>query len=288
MHYLVNRHPEALGDYFRRLGRAEDPMLAWKASFPKWDPALPEGLADLDAELDDYARHGKVQFRTLDLQVSPKITERSFPSSELHALRALLLPRGGERRLEVLRAEIDEAIAENPGAAFPVAVLARIDPKADLLPLARGAVEAHPEDWRSWSVLAGALPDDARTERLEARRKAIALAPDQPLALLELAAELTSAGVAREAAPHALRLVRIAPYSPVAHEMLAQVAMGLGQCADAVRSQQRALDTLPDATPTATRDAEERKLAAYQKACSMADGASAPSGSGSAPVPNLP
>jgi tetratricopeptide (TPR) repeat protein len=267
VHYLVNVRPDAFADFLRRMGRAEDPKLAWKAAFPKWDPARPEALEDLEGELDDYARHGKVQFRTLDLQVSPKIAERTLPSSEVHVLRALLLPRGGEKRIEVLRAEIDEALAEDPGAAAPVAVLARIDPKADRLPLARSATKAHPEDWRAWSALAAALPSDARTERLEALRKSLALAQGQPLPLLELAAELADTGMAEEAAPYALQLVRVAPYSPVSHEMLAQVAISLGRCADAVRSQQRALDTLPDGTSAATRDSEERKLAAYQRMC---------------------
>jgi tetratricopeptide (TPR) repeat protein len=267
VHYLVNRRPEALGEYFRRLGRAEDPAQAWKAAFPGWDPAVAGALDDLEGALDDYARHGKVQYRTLDLQVSPKVTERPLPPSEVHALRALLLPRGGERRPEVLRAEIDEALAEDPGAPLPVAVLARIDPRADRLPLARAAVKAHPDDWRAWSALAGALPLDAHTERLEALERALALAPGQPVALLELATELVAADRAKEAAPHALQLVRIAPYSPIAHEMLAQVAASLGLCVDAVRAQQRALDTLPDAMPTAARDAEERKLAAYQAQC---------------------
>jgi len=96
------------------------------------------------------------------------------------------------------------------------------------------------------------------------------LAPDEPLAVYQLARELVVAGRANEAAPLALQMLRIAPYSPLVHETVASVAMQLGLCVDALRSQQRAIDTLSDLAPPRARERRERVLAEYQQRCSAA------------------
>jgi hypothetical protein len=266
VHYLVNKQTPAFYDYFRRLGRAEDPRLAWKAAFPRWDPDVPGALDDLESALDTYGRGEQFQYHELDLEVSPKVTERPLPPAEVHAIRAVLLPHGGAKP-EAVRAEVDEALQEDPANPLAVAVLAAVDPKGDPLPLARAAVQVHPGDWRSWSVLGDALARAPPAERLAARRKAVELAPGEPVALFELARDLADSGDARGAAPHALALLRIAPYSTEVHETVARVAMDLGACADALREQQRAVDTLPDGAPSKARAARESRLAEYQARC---------------------
>ena len=276
VHYLVNKQTAALDDLFRRLGRAEDPLAAWKGAFPRWDPDVPGGLDDLEEALDTYGRGEQFQYHAIDVQVAPQVTTRPLPSAEVHALRAVLLPHGGERRVEVLRAELVEALAEDPGSPAALAAMARLDPRADLLPAARLSVKIHPDDWRAWSALGDSLAARSADERLAARRREVELAPDEPVALFELARDLAASGDPREAAPLALRLLRIAPYSPLAHETVATVAMGLGLCADAVRSQHRALDTLSDRAPPGVRDALERALADYERRCA----APAPTGAG--------
>jgi hypothetical protein len=93
------------------------------------------------------------------------------------------------------------------------------------------------------------------------------LAPDEPLAVYQLARELVVAGRANEAAPLALQMLRIAPYSPLVHETVASVAMQLGLCVDALRSQQRAIDTLSDRATPEGRIEKEKVLAAYVQRC---------------------
>ena len=267
VHYLVNRQPAALGDLFQRLGRAEEPLSAWRASFPRWDPAVPGGLDDLEDQIDAYSRGGEYLYRKLDLQVSPVVSEHPLPSAEVHALRAALLAVGGDARGAQVRAELDEALDEDPGSPGALAAAVRLRTREDVLPLARAAVKIHPEDWRAWSALGSSLGPGAGVERLAARRKAVALAPEEPLALLLLARELEAANLPGEAAPHALRLLRIAPYSSAVHQTMASVSMRLDLCDAALRSQHRAIDTLSDQASPPSREAAERVLSEYERRC---------------------
>jgi tetratricopeptide (TPR) repeat protein len=125
----------------------------------------------------------------------------------------------------------------------------------------------HAADWRSWSVLGDALAAGPVAERLQARRKEAELAPAEPVALYELARDLARAGEPQEAAAHALQLLRIAPFAPQTHETVALVAMKLGICADALRAQQRAIDTLSDQASPQARAEREQVLADYQRQC---------------------
>jgi tetratricopeptide (TPR) repeat protein len=269
VHFLVSKQAPAFDEFCRRLGLAEDPRAAWKAAFPRWDPDVPGALDDLELELDFYLRGAAFPYRTLDLLVSPTIAQRTIRSAEVHALRAQLLPHGGERRPEVLRAELDEALAEDPASPLALSVLAGLERRADLLAPARASVQAHPDDWRAWSLLGNALGPENLEERLSARRRAVEFGPDEPRALWELSRELATAGLAREAVSPALRLLRIAPYSPLANETLASVAMTLGLCADALRAQQRAIDTSPEHLPAAARERRETVLADYRRRCAQ-------------------
>ena len=267
VHYLVNKQTAGFYDLFRRLGRAEDPLVAWKGAFPQWDPDLPDALDDLESKLDTYGRGESFQYHEIDVKVSPKVTSRPLPTSEVHAYRAILLPHGGEERTAVLRAEVDEALAEDPTDPLAIAVLAGLDPKIDVLPLTRASVKAHPGDWRAWSALGDALERGPRDEFLAARRKAVEVGPSEPVALRELARDLAAAGEAKEAAAPALALLKLAPWSPATHETVAQVAMSLGLCADALRAQQRAIDTLSDRATPEGRIEKEKVLAGLQQRC---------------------
>ena len=270
VHYLVNKQTPGFYELLRRLGRAEDPLVAWKGAFPQWNPDLPDALDDLESKLDTYGRGESFEYHEIELRISPKVTWRPLPPSEVHAYRAVLLPHGGERRPEVIRAEIDEALAEDPADPLAIAILAALDPRLDVLPMCRASVKAHPADWRSWSALGDALARGPRAEFLAARRRAVEVAPSEPVALRELARDLAAAGLAKEAAAPTLALLKIAPWAPATHETMAQVAMSLGLCADALRAQQRAIDTLSDRSSPAARAEKEKVLAGYQQRCAAA------------------
>jgi hypothetical protein len=104
----------------------------------------------------------------------------------------------------------------------------------------------------------------------------VELGPGEPVPLWELARDLAAAGLPREAVPHTLQLLRIAPYSPAVHETTALVAMKLGICVDALRSQQRAIDTLSDRASPKARAEKEKVLADYQRRCSAPSPAAPP------------
>ncbi|MGA8890780.1 MAG: DUF1570 domain-containing protein [Anaeromyxobacteraceae bacterium] len=282
VHYLVNKQTAGFYEMFRRLGRAEDPRVAWKGAFPQWDPDDADALDDLESKLDTYGRGESFQYHEIEPRVSPKVTSRPLPPAEVHAYRAMLLPHGGTRSIPLLRAEVDEALSEDPADPMAIAVLAGLDPKLDVLPMARASAKAHPADWRAWSLLGDALAKGPREEFLSARRKAVEVAPSEPVALQELARDLSAAGEAREAAGPALALLKLAPWSPTTHDTVAQVAMSLGLCADALRAQQRAVDTLSDRAPPEVRVEKEKALAGYQQRCT------APAGDARPPAPVQP
>jgi len=228
---------------------------------------LPGGLDDLEDAVDAYGRGGEYQYRKLEVQVSPVVAEHAIHPAEVHAMRAALLALRGEARSAQVRAEIAEALSEDPGSPGALAVMGMLRVRDDTLPLARVAVKSHPEDWRAWSALGNSLGPGTGAERLAARRKAVALAPEEPLALLLLARDLEAANLPEEAAPHALRLLRLAPYASVVHETMASVAMRLELCDAALRSQHRAIDTLSDRAPPQSRATAERLLGEYERRC---------------------
>ena len=87
-------------------------------------PDVPDALDDLESKLDTYGRGESFPYHEMDLKVSPKVTSRPLPTSEVHAYRAILLPHGGGSVAAVLRAEVDEALAEDPTDPLAIAVLA--------------------------------------------------------------------------------------------------------------------------------------------------------------------
>jgi tetratricopeptide (TPR) repeat protein len=271
VHYLFTRHPEETFDLLRRLGRGEEPGAAWAASFPRWDPGRPGALDDLEGELDRYGRAPALPFRRLPgnaVPAAPAVaSDRHLPPAAVHALRIRLWPyRQSERAAAALRAEVAEALGEDPAAPDALAMRARLD-GTDPAAAARVATAAHPDDPRAWQLLAVALERGPVEERLAARRRAAALAPDDPAVLAGLARDLVAAGHSGMALPLVRRLLAIAPYSWGAHAAAAAVASDLGACADAVSLQRRALDLLPDRGSGAARAGLEASLAAYERQC---------------------
>ncbi len=287
VHYLMNKQTAGFLEMFRRLGRAEDPKAAWKAAFPRWDPDQPGSLEDLEDALDQYSRGEGYQYHTIRVSPEFQVSERPLPPAEVHALRVELAPAGTTLGPKEIRAELDEALSEDPGHPIAVAALAELT-KTSALPGARAATAAHPGDWRAWSVLGDALPAASTEEKLAARRKAAELAPEEPTALVELARDLAAAGRAREAAPVALRARQVAPYSRAVHEAVADVALGLGLCPDAAGAEKRAMDVLGDAASAEEQDRMRKRLAEIESTCSGGPAASTPAAPSTSASPASP
>ncbi len=261
-HWLWNQRSRQLADFQRRIGSAEDPASAWVAAFPDLDPADPKALRKLDAVLDEHRRHGELVYYQVNVEADAAFTEARLPPADVHVLLM------GVRRY-VSREDLRAALADD--AHHPVAVALRAARGGEAAAL-RGAVAAHPQDWRGWFLLGAELRDEADAgEREAALREAVALNPSSALALDALAESLVGRGRAEEALPFSRRAVELAPSSPDLLETLARIAAELGACEEAVSLQRRAIDTAPGARGDALRE----RLRALEAGCA-GRGAGAP------------
>jgi len=272
VHYLVNEHPEALRAFEARLAGAEDPDEAFVAAFPQWNPAVPGGLDLLDGELDGWARNGRFDGKPVQVESRPSIVVQPLEPAEVHAIRFLLWAGGAQREGDeaVLRAELDEGLAEDPSHPVLLRQLAKREGK-DPLPLARQSVKGRPGDARAWTFLAENLPPDALAEREAALRRAAELAPRNPLALSALAQMLLEAGRSGEALPPARQAVQLGPFSSEVLDTYAAVVADLGNCPQAVLASRRALDVFPDDGLPEQRARLEARLAAHLARCGPAE-----------------
>jgi len=270
VHYLSNEYPEALRAFEARLAGAEDPDAAFQAAFPQWSPATPGGLDLLDKELDAWARNGRLDAKPVQVDSNPNLTVLHVEPAEVHAMRLLLWSGGapGEGDEATIRAELDEALAEDPYHPVLLRELARRDGK-DPLPLARLSVKGRPGDPRSWSFLAENLPREATAEREAALRRATELAPRNATALSALAAMLLESGRSGEALPPARQAVQLSPFSPDVLDTYGSVVADLGNCPQAVLASRRALDVFPDEGKAEERARYERHLAAHLARCAQ-------------------
>jgi tetratricopeptide (TPR) repeat protein len=246
----------------------EEPLEAWRAAFPGWDPDSPTALAGLDGLLVAYAR-GEVETRSRQVRAPWAGEPRSQPiaSPEVHAIRLALWPLGPSKARGALRAEVTETLSEDPDHPFALQQLAALD-GLDPEPLARRAVASHADDARAWTFLSTALPGAAHAaEREQAYRRAAALAPENAAAQHNLAVELLTSGRSGEALPIARQAAGLAPWSPPILDGYAAVLSDLGQCRAAIAVQRRALDVLPERSAEAARRALQERLERYLDQC---------------------
>jgi tetratricopeptide (TPR) repeat protein len=241
---------------------AQDPQLATHAGR--------RAAADLiDRELDAWALGGRFDIRPVRVESAPaQETVQRIPPAEVHAIRLLLWEGGpgGQRDEVARRAELDEALSEDPTHPVLLRQLALRDGK-DPLPLARLAVKGHPNDPRSWGFLAEYLPPEDLAGREAALRRAVELAPRNPVALAALADLLLEAGRSGEALPLARQAVQLGPFSPDVLDTYASVTADLGNCGQAVLAGRRALDVFPDDGAPAARARLEAHLAGHLSRC---------------------
>jgi len=81
-------------------------------------------------------------------------------------------------------------------------------------------------------------------------------------------------GRAADAAPLIARAVELAPYNASMLDTLAAVQAKLGRCSEAVASEARAIDALPEGTSAGVRFGYEDRLARYRTRCTPAAAAS--------------
>jgi len=240
-HWLWNERGKAFSEYQKRLGDSGDPDGSWRGVFPEFDPNKPEAMAALEKELDRYRFSGTFRAFPVQAESDGRFSEGPISSSDLHLLilgaRSRWPSDKGER--EALRNSIlDEAFAEDPGNP---AVISQRTEKLDPVAFAN-AVRARPADYRGWYVLGTIAPP---AEKEAAFRKAVEANPASGRALNNLAWLLVTSGRAQEALPFANRALDLAPWEPSYVDTLAEVALRLGKCAEALQLERRAVASGP-------------------------------------------
>jgi Flp pilus assembly protein TadD len=245
-HWLWNNRSKQFTDYQKGLSDGNDPSVSWRAAFADFDPAKPEALGKLDEALQRYGRSARYAFYTVGAQGEAVFAEAPLPPADIHVL--LLQTRrnsGNEQVADArIRAELDEALREDPAQPVAIAWRAQLD-QTSPLPALRKAITVRPRDWRAWLLLGQSLSEATeKAEKEAAYRKALELNPDSAAAQNALSWLLTKDGRTKEALPFANRAVDLAPWDPYVIDTLAAVAADLGKCHEALALQRRTVDML--------------------------------------------
>lgn len=275
VHFLVNRQPQELAQLQARFARGQDPAVAWREVFPRWDPASKDGAEALDREIGGYLGRGKFGYRDVLLPPTQPVVERPMSAAEAHAIR-LTLPwvnQGEKVEPSRIRAEVDEALGHDPGHVAALALQGTQASPAERLRLAERASIAHPEDPLAWLLLGRAIPEAEGERRIEAFRKAVAGDAASATALNELAWALLGAGRSGEALPLARKAAGLEPWSSPVLDTYSGVLEDLGQCAEALAVQHRAVDVLSERGGEKERAPYLERLARLERSCGQAAGA---------------
>jgi hypothetical protein len=275
VHWLFNEHPDEFAQFQGLLARGIDPDKAWKVILP--------GLktTDVDTAINQYVSHGNYQeYLAPFTDPKPPLQETALTEADVHAEQARVAmaaarstsDRAGHQK--EAQQELATAFKIDPGNANALVLSFRLAEPKDQAAIARKLTTAHPDDGRGWMLLGDALRDGGATpEREAALRKAVALRPEDPNVLNNLAWYHVQQGKAAEAAPLITKAIQIAPYDPFLLDTLAAVQAQLGRCSEAVASQARALDALPEGVPASARRELAERLERYRTRCTS--GASA-------------
>jgi tetratricopeptide (TPR) repeat protein len=250
VYWLYNTQPLEFADLQKRLARGEDPKHATKAVFPEFYTHA------INKTLLDYAQNGQYEELTVRVPMGNlSFSKRVLGDAEVHAIRARVVlmaatisRQGSEERLKLAEGEINEALRQDPQGLLALSEKFVKAPANQRLPMARAAVEAHPNEETAWMMLARALgnSESALTEREAALKKALELSPKSVRAANELAWHYVTLGRYDEAFPLAKGAARLAPWNSLVLDTYAMAAAGTGRCADAILAEQRAIDLLQE------------------------------------------
>jgi len=180
VHMLVNRYPDELGCYLKRLGTDLDPdtSMGCFASRKRWASEI----ADYDYERPHAGRQASVVFPDVELLTAPMGEARVHTT--LAMLDYMVLPTVERQfqpeRLARAQGHVARALQLDPDQLL--AILLRLtQPDPDLTDarraeLTKRLVAEHPDAWASWIARAEA-PDISGAEQSAAIDRAWALAP---------------------------------------------------------------------------------------------------------------
>jgi len=150
--FLATEHATELIDYMSRLAvtPADQQDALWAKAFPSL-----ASLDDADHAFHAWIAHGKILVRQYTVQHRTwDVTTR--PLTDADALAA----RGTARFIinyDALPAEVTNAIAADPNELVARMIQSRVANGSIPVDAAQALTVAHPDDWRSWFLLARAL-----------------------------------------------------------------------------------------------------------------------------------
>ena len=273
VHWLANTQSERFSRYRLALMRGAGAQAAFAAAFPGLD------LQATDQELFRYSKHGEYGEISAPLLPTPGAgAERLLTPSDLHVVRARLtaaawMMNPGSVSRESMNAKVREQVDMSLALDSTNVTAQWLDtwsPVAQRLSRAQAACQAHPEDSRAWQLLGGLLNDtEAKFAEVEnAYRRSLALAPNNPDVLNDLAWMLQGQGRWSAAMPLAMKAIKVAPNSPAVLDTYAAVMLKAGSCTNALAAQQRALDRLSPASRK-ENPGYEQHLEEYRAACAQ-------------------
>jgi tetratricopeptide (TPR) repeat protein len=231
VHWLVDDDPKKFNAFVSRLARGDGMWTAFNGTYPGLTEA--KILQSMVKYLKSTDSVGKRRFAVTPWEGT--VVMRHPPPAEVHALRAQLFARLGEKPNARKKFDEELALAKADDPANPLMLaLSENNPDVKL------AIDRHPEDWRSWE-----LWFDDNEKDIAAIRKAWSLAPDNAGVLARLAIAEQSEGKSKDALAHAELAVAISPGAFALHS-LATVYEENGRCAEAVTAEERAVDALHD------------------------------------------
>ena len=267
VHLLANRYRTELENYLGRLSRAEDPRTAWAACCGQLTAAV------LGAQSQEYLHGGSYTMTTVPVPLrSLPMTVRALRPAEVLATQAELLAAAAlvspvmKVKGEKLAREARTVDPGEPLAAVATCALAGPDSEA-CIEAARASARAQPGDPRPFVLLAGALRREHGAEREAAVERAVALAPEEPLALVALADLRLQQRRLPEAEAAAIHALAVAPGQPNTLDALATVRANQGRCRDAVDLEQRGLEVLPEGTAARVLSEVRGRVATLRQAC---------------------
>lgn len=249
VHLLANRHRAGFEAFMDRLARAEEPAAAFAAALPGLTPAR------IEEEVAEYLKGGAYQMLRVELPAAPvALAVRTLSAGEAARAEAEVWQMSARMRPFLRQEAIAAAKAALAAApADPATIetwLELAEPGAEeRTAAARRAAQAHPDDALAWLLLADALDKEGGPDYERAVLEANRLAPTgvralQALARLQLSQQRFPEAMATAKAAHKRR-----PGAPNPLDLLATTYAANGMCAEAVRTEQRVLEVLPDRAP---------------------------------------
>jgi tetratricopeptide (TPR) repeat protein len=239
-HYLWNERSKALADLQKRLLDGESWNKAWMEAFPDLDPASDDQMRALDFAISNYRRRGRFVMAKVQGNADFKMNKQPVSQADMRLWLIRLRqewPQKKEEKIALTRVQLEKALGDEPKNPAVVLGLIYLDGKPTPAQ-ARAAVEGAPKDFRGWYTL-GNLSTDPKEKEM-ALRKSVELGTECAGCNNNLAWFLVTTGRAKEALTFANRALDLAPWDAAAVDTLAEIALQLGQCPQALQLQTRA------------------------------------------------